>query len=53
MLGEITADEVEKGGGVWNKGRGLRDWGLRSGRSSVERAEAMRKSEFWDAVLKG
>ena len=53
MLGEIAADEVDKCGSVWNKGRGLRDWGWRSGGSSVERAEAMRRSEFWDAVLKG
>ncbi len=38
MLCEVAADEFEKGGGVWNKGRGLRNWGLKGGRPSVEMA---------------
>ncbi len=52
MLREIAADEFEKGGGVWNKGRGLRNWGLRSRGSSVEMAEAMRRAGFCETILK-
>ena len=46
MLGEVAPDEFQKGGGVWNKGGGLRNWGLRSGGSSVEMAEAMTRWIF-------
>ena len=45
MLGEIAADEFEKGGHVWDKGRRLRDWGSSSGGSSVKMAEALGGSE--------
>ena len=45
MLGQIAADEFEKGGGIRNKGRRLRDWRLRSGGSSVKMAEALGGSE--------
>ena len=45
MLGEIAADEFEKGGDVWDKGRRLGNRGLRSGGSSVKMAEALGGSE--------
>ena len=45
MLGEIAADEFEKGRDVWDKRRRLRDWGLRSGGSSVKMADALGGSE--------
>lgn len=51
MLGEVAADEFEKGGGVWDKGGGLRDWRLRSGGSGVEMAKALRRLGFWEEML--